>query len=219
MTRAEWVDALGREHVLEVARALGLEAREPRGASGGQCACPACGAVRRHPSRHDRRLAVGVRREGRGWRCYECDAHGDQLHLVAIALEGHRWDEINPEAKARVKAWVVEWLHIGQSPSSTPAPKRMELRPLDAPPVYPPQAEVIALWERAIPVKRDERAAKWLGTRGLSALRLSNADLCRVLPWGAPCPPWAGSPRWRCTRRGSWTKPAVCRTAGDGTCP
>lgn len=192
--RAEWVDRLGREHVLEVARALGLETREPRGASGGQAACPSCGAALRHPSRHDRRLAVGIRREGRGWRCYECDAHGDQLHLVAIALEGHRWDELGADGKARVKAWVVEWLHIGQSPSSTPTPKRLEVLPLDAPPVYPPQDEVLALWDRAVPVNRDERAAKWLGTRGLSALRLANADLCRVLPWGAPCPPWAGRP-------------------------
>lgn len=205
MTRAEWVDALGREHVLEVAKALGLETRAPRGASGGSCACPACAAVRRHPSRHDRRLAIGVRREGRGWRCYECDAHGDQLHLVAIALEGRRWNELGSEPKARVRAWVMEWLRIGQPPSSTPTPKRMELRDADAPPEYPPQAEVLALWEHAIPVRRDERAVRWLGDRGLSALRIAQLDLCRVLPWGLPCPAWAGRPALEATE----DKPAV----------
>lgn len=197
--RAEWIDAIGREHVLEVAKALGLKTAAARGAAGGAFSCPACGAERRHPSRRDRRLAVGVRSEGRGWRCYQCDAHGDQLHLVAFALEGSRFDRLGPERKMRVRTWISEWLRLGQPPSSTPTPKRMELRPVDAPPSYPPRAEVETLWARALRVNRDARASEWLATRGLSALRLAQLDLCRVLPFGLPCPPWAGRPALEAT--------------------
>jgi hypothetical protein len=116
---------------------------------------------------------------------------------VAIALEGRRWNELAPDAKARVRAWVVEWLRIGEAP--TPEPRRMELRPADAPPEYPPVEEVRSLWEHAIPAKRDERAVRWLGDRGLSALRITQLDLCRVLPWGLPCPAWAGRPALEAT--------------------
>ncbi len=201
--RAEWIDAIGREHVLEVAHALGLEVQKPRGASGGSCACPACGAARRHPSRQDRRLAIGVRREGGGWRCYECDASGDQLHLVAIALEGRRFDECSVEQKTRVRTWVMEWLRIGTSPSSTPARPRLEIPAGDAPPEYPPEDAVLTFWEKCVSPAADERVARWLEhDRRLPLQRIAGQELVGALPYNAPCPPWAAKPE-------TDTRPAV----------
>lgn len=209
LLRAEWIDAIGREHVLEVARALGLQVQAPRGASGGSCSCPACGAERRHPSRRDPRLAIGVRAEGRGWRCYQCDASGDQLHLVALALEQRRWDELDGDRKARVRAWVIEWLRIGESPSSTPARPRLELPPPDAAPEYPPREEVAALWGARKSVLDDRRIAEWLHAgRGLPVKAIAACDLVGALPYGTECPAWAAKPQTETRPAVPWSKTA-----------
>lgn len=188
--RAEWIDALGREHVLVVASALGLEVQKPRGASGGSCSCPACGAERRHPSRQDRRLAVGVRSDGLGWRCYQCDASGDQLHLAALALERGKWGELTADQKTRVRTWAVDWLRLASTSLSDLRDSAM--RPGVAEPTFPPSDEVADLWSRCGPVTGDPRVCTWLTVdRGLDAPTVAQLDLARALPRGADCPLWA----------------------------
>lgn len=189
--RAEWLDALGREHVLVVAAAVGLEVQKPRGASGGSCSCPACGAQHRHPSRQDRRLAIGVRSDGLGWRCYQCDATGDQLHLAALALEKGKWGELASDQKARVRAWAVDWLRLA-SVTSASSLTESGLRPGASEPTFPPSDEVADLWGRCVPVIDDERVRAWLvRDRSIDAGRVAAGELARVLPWGAECPLWA----------------------------
>jgi hypothetical protein len=76
--RSELIAAMRKTSVLVAAVALGLKTQAPRNASGGSIlGCPACNADRRHPSRRDRRGAIGVRHDGRGWQCFECEATGD----------------------------------------------------------------------------------------------------------------------------------------------
>jgi hypothetical protein len=194
MQRPEWIDAISREHVLEVAAALSIEVQRPRGASGGSFACPACNAQRRHPKTGDRRLACGVRAGGGGWRCFECDAHGDQLHLVAIALEGRRYGELRDDQKSRVRAWVQDWTRTGTAAS--PARPRLALVTGDPTPAYPPPDEVLALWNACGSVRADDRIARWLSVdRGLDVAAIATAELCVSLPWGTRCPRWAGKPQ------------------------
>jgi hypothetical protein len=63
-----------------VGQAWGLEYDERHHAL---APCPACGAGRRHPKRHDRRGAIGLTGNDQGWRCHECGAGGDALDLAA----------------------------------------------------------------------------------------------------------------------------------------
>jgi hypothetical protein len=191
VTRADWIDAINREHVLAVAHALGLEVQKARGAAGGSFACPACAATRRHPSRSDPRLAVGVRAEGRGWRCFQCDATGDQLHLVAIVLIGRRWTELDAEQKSRVRAWVQEWTRTGQGEAPRP---RLAVE-VDAPPSYPPADEVFAFWQALSSIEQDRRIAEWLERkRGLNVAAVAASGICRALPHSLACPGWAAKP-------------------------
>ena len=48
--------------------------------------CPACSADQRGD--RDRRPPVLARSDGRGWRCYRCDASGDAVGLVAWLVTG-----------------------------------------------------------------------------------------------------------------------------------
>src|SRR5689334_6155599 len=68
--------------VLAVARAFNVDV------NGRSFACPACGAEKRHPSRGDHRGAVGARPDDKGWRCHQCDAHGDAVTLAAWLATG-----------------------------------------------------------------------------------------------------------------------------------
>ena len=79
-----WIDAMRGASIRSVAHELGLLVAPARGASGGSIyGCPACGGERRHASRRDRRGAIGIRKDDRGWRCHECDSSGDAIDLVA----------------------------------------------------------------------------------------------------------------------------------------
>ena len=57
-----------------------------RVAGRGLSPCPACGAEQRGD--RDRRPPVLARTDGRGWRCYRCDASGDVVALVALRVTG-----------------------------------------------------------------------------------------------------------------------------------
>jgi hypothetical protein len=194
---AEWVDRMRGRDVLEVASALGLEVQPPRGSSGGAFTCPACNAPRRHTKTRDKRASAGVRKDGHGWHCFQCDASGDTLDLVAFQLRGQRLPELGDAGKAEVRDWCTRWLGIDLHPtqhafSAPPRPIRPAIA--DKPPSYPPAAEVEALWKIAAPVDRDPEVAAWLQTdRGLDPQQLAQLDLVRALPAEAPdLPRWAG---------------------------
>lgn len=197
MTSAPWIDQIGRQHCRAVAAELGLEVQKPRGASGGSFECPACGAKRRHPTRKDPRLAVGVRPAGDGWRCYQCDVSGDQLHLVALKLEGRRWNELADDAKGRVREWVTSWLRLGGAEApATAAALAHDGDPLvageDAPPEYPAPDEVARFWDAGRSILVDGRVCSWIAdARGLPVKAVARADLMRALRYGQPCPKWA----------------------------
>jgi hypothetical protein len=193
----KWWERVKSRPVLEVARSLGLVVQPPRGSSGGACGpCPSCAASRRHASRGDRRLTVGVRRDGRGWRCFSCDTSGDALDLVAHRLRGLRYRELRDGARDEVRAWCArEWPDVAAlleaAERGRPAPA---LPPLpDAPPVNdaPPAyrtAEALAVWERCVAVAHDEEVARYLsapeaeGGRGIVNARRLAPTVARALP-------------------------------------
>lgn len=184
-----WTARLGPLLAVDVARELGLEVREnPSGWSIGPC--PACDADRRHPSRKDRRGAIGVgSKHPEGWRCHECDASGDAIDLVAYVLEGRRCRELAGDRKDRVREWCERFAGVDGGRRYRPTTKE--------PPRYPAADELAQLWEICGPVVDDVEAAAWLTARGIDPELVAARDLARALPIGAGAvaPAWAAFER------------------------
>jgi hypothetical protein len=179
--------------VLGVAKALGLDVQPARGSSGGSFRCPACDAQRRHTKTSDKRGSAGVRNDGRGWRCFQCDVSGDALNLVAYALRGASLPKLNDVGTADVRTWCESWLGLAptsaSSSTSLAPPLRMPEPP--APPRYPPIAEVRALWDACRPVTDVAEVADWLISKRLDPQDVADRDLARALRPGMRLPPWA----------------------------
>lgn len=202
-TTAAWVEGMKGRSVLEVARALGgLAIDEKRRALS---PCPACGAGQRHTKAGDRRGAVGLRRDGRGWRCFQCEASGDALGLVAYQLGGAKLGELSDARKAEVREWCSRFLGLDTSapPRRAAAPLR-RVRPPEpertAEPVYPPAEELAAVWAACVPVTDDPEVSGYLNGLHILPAEVARLDLARALPASATCPAWAGTgegARWR----------------------
>lgn len=202
----EWVDRMRGARVLDVAAALGIEARPPRGSDGGAFPCPACGAERRHTKTGDKRPAAGVRPDGHGWRCFQCDASGDALDLVALELHGRRLPELADDHGRDVRAWCGRFLGI--DPTAKPPTLSHQERVardraalverLTAPrpePAFPDRAEVLDVWTLGRPIASDLDARAWMLERGISPMGVDACELARIIPAGATLPPWACSRR------------------------
>lgn len=192
-----WWERVTGRGVLSVARALGLDVTPPRGSSGGALPCPACSAVKRHTKSGDRRLAAGVTRDGSGWRCFQCDASGDALDLVAYRLRGERYRDLGDAGRDDVRAWCAhEWSDVAELLESRergrPAPvlpplPRVERVAEGAEPVYR-TAEALELWRACVPISADAEVLHYLtapraeGGRGLRNARKLSGNVCRALP-------------------------------------
>jgi hypothetical protein len=194
---------------LDVAAALNIPCVQTRGASGGSLyQCPACGAERRHAARRDRRGAVGISANGRGWRCFECDASGDAITLVAYSRSGQKFSELGDTAKASVREWCQRFLGLdtpstGGLPQPGPrqAPRAIPEAPESAQPTYPPAGEVSALWEACSSVCERNETRTWLEAQCIDPIAVASADLARALPLDSLLPAWAalGSRSWGST--------------------
>ncbi len=94
-----WIARIKAMGVAGVAAAVGLE--EVRKGSWGSC--PACTNEKR--GSRDRRGAIGIRRDGRGWACHACKTTGDAVSLAAWVLLGTprpaNWHELRAALEAR----------------------------------------------------------------------------------------------------------------------
>lgn len=180
------VDDMRGTSVRTVARELGLRMAPPRGASGGSIyGCPICNASTRHPSRGDRRGAIGLRRDGAGWRCHQCDLSGDALDLVSVVLAGARFPELHATARNEVLTWCERF--VGGAHNTRP--QQVETPPPPQP-EYPPDSELLGLWSSSSAVDCDQQVTEYLSSRGIDATSVADRDLARVLP-GSHLPDWA----------------------------
>ncbi len=179
-----WLDNIKAQPVLTVAKLLGLETKATRGASAGSIfGCPACSAKKRHTKTRDKRGAIGLRGDGKGWQCHQCDQTGDGLDLVSWELSGARFAETHE--KTRVIAWCKEefggddserpqkvFIETAQSPCETE----------EAEPAYL-TAEAIHLWDACHRLSSDADAVAYVKSRGVvDPSKLEAWNLCRVLP-------------------------------------
>lgn len=213
---SSWAEDVRGRGVAEVAEALGLTADKRRRAVS---PCPACKAPLRHPKRKDKRGAVGLTSDGQGWRCFECDAHGDAVTLAALVARGAvpgkgdraGWAEVRALCSSRglceldaggPRARMAQ--DRRKATRATPRPSPRPPAPPAPPPARPPASEVLALWRRCVPVVEDAEARRWLEeVRGLDPVTVEERDLARALPGAGALPRWAWC-RGQSWRAGGW---------------
>lgn len=203
-----------RRPVLDVAQELGLEGDVRRGIP-----CPAC----RAPRRDARRLPAGLTSDGMGWRCHRCDAGGDSLEYMSLALFGRRVRDLGSSDRDGLRARLTRTAAL--------APSHLRFTPrgtvvagmLPTPSRRPPREEVEGLWKRCRPFdvvaessgSFDATAREFLASKGLlrMAPAIAHADLARLTP-----PPEVGAwPAWWPAGR-AWTWRLVVRAyEADGT--
>lgn len=202
-----WIEEVRARGVRQVAAALGLAVKDGPSPT---FPCPACGADRR--GRSDGRGAAGLRRDGLGWACHRCDAHGDAVTLAALVATG----EPKPRSWAAVRQACADAGLCAPDPRcNAPARARAPRLPpppprVETPPQRPPAAEVAALWEACVGVDRtlahpdpaDLQASSFLARRGFFPMAVAALDVARLLPLpeAFPFPAWWPA-RWARTWR------------------
>ncbi len=132
-----WLADAARTPVREAAARRGIEVRHAPSAD--HCRGPCCGAERRHPSRRDRRGAVGIpHSRPTTWHCHACGASGDAVDFIAYDLCGARFRDLSTERKAEVRAWFGHGI--------VTAPNRVRRIQPPVEPKYPPTNEMLAIW-------------------------------------------------------------------------
>jgi len=188
---AAWFDELKRQPVAEVAERIGW-AVVSKGGKPRTLTCPACGRVAEVDSAN-RPHGADITFKGVRWYHASCGGTGTSVDVLAAKVVGHctalqpeDWKRIHAEAVAVGLCQPDGWQQGRPSP---PAP-RVEIRPALAPPTYPPEAEVLALWDACLPVTEHTEARRQLLARKLDPVAIADHDLARALPPG-PLPGWA----------------------------
>lgn len=201
-----WFDQVNACGVMQVARALGFAEVRGHGRHPALAPCPACKAQARGST--DKSGPVGVTSDGKGWRCFRCDASGDAVALAVAYVTGStdaggRWADVRRECASSGLCDPDP----RQPMPATPA-KRVEPLPPPAPepPRYPPAAEVAALWKACVPVTDDVEVAAWLlDVRRIDPVKVEDFRLARALPRNAKVPRWAWGPKGNEEHGGTWT--------------
>lgn len=169
--------------------------------------CPACNQGARGSA--DKRPPIGLRPDGKGWRCFCCQAGGDSLTLAAYALTGDKdlRGEGKRSARAAVRAWFAArgWCEASPEPgdvvTSTPRPRPAP--PPAPPPAMPPEPpkprpEGILDWLASLDrVDADPEVAGYLRGRGIDPVVVADRHLAYAVPVGAAVPTWAYRPPYR----------------------
>lgn len=185
-----WIEAARSVGVLDVAKALGHDARKS-GAAWSVYGCPVCDADTRHTKSGDKRGALLVTSDGFGWRCIQCDAAGDAVTLAALELTG---DELKGNARA---AEVREWFARGfasvdfAAMSSTFAARpRNATAPKWSPPVLTAEEaeraerhakEAGDTWAECVPVAEVVEVADYLAARNVDPAAVASHGLAMTI--------------------------------------
>lgn len=184
-----WIEAARSVGVLDVAKALGHDARKS-GSAWSVYGCPVCDADTRHTKSGDKRGALLVTSDGFGWRCIQCDASGDAVGLASRNLTG---DELKGNARA---AEVREWFARYFAAVDLAEPSRVSSRPAPAPPKWSPpkltdeQAALAerhaeqarATWAECVPIVEAVEVADYLAARNVDPAKVAAHGLAMALP-------------------------------------
>ena len=129
-----WIGEVRQHEIQSIAKTVGLTVS--RGQS--YTPCPACKASRR--SRSDSRGPVGVRSDGKGWRCWSCSVTGDAPDLGAWLAIGKPLKEASKLESAKVRsAFAKNGLCSSGNPADRVTPL-VKVQPVSKPREAVPQA-------------------------------------------------------------------------------
>lgn len=118
-----WLSDVKSKGVPAVIQALNLKV----GKSNSFGPCPACTELQR--SSGDARLACGIARDSKGWRCHRCQAGGDPGDLISFVQYGRRTNELQGGESGSLRRWCVERGFCSESApggSSRPSTRTVE---------------------------------------------------------------------------------------------
>ena len=104
---AQWIKEARELDVVQVAEHLGIEVSKS-GSTFNAGPCPVCGAQTRHTKRKDKRGALGITHDQGGWICFQCEARGDSIDLVALTTIGKRLRDALDHEMELVRQWYLE---------------------------------------------------------------------------------------------------------------
>lgn len=131
--RPLWIDQVRAWPITSIASALpGLEAVRGR-----TWPCGACGARTRHPTRGDKRGAQGLARDGRGFKCHQCEQSGDAVDFIAAYALGKLLRDCDADDRARVREVCVRMGLCDGRSSPMERPLISRKMPPPMPPMWP----------------------------------------------------------------------------------
>ncbi len=92
-----WISEVGNKSIEDFAAPMGLKMGRLRSAG----PCPVCDAPKRGSS--DPRGPLGLTPNGKGWKCFRCDASGDTADLLSYKVCGKRIRETTGDERQKVK--------------------------------------------------------------------------------------------------------------------
>lgn len=164
------------------------------------------GVLVRCPWHKDRTPSCSIRRGPDGTiaiKCHGCQATGDLFSLIAITQGLDTRTEFREVLKAAAEIGGLSSI-ANEIETGSFKPERPVIPP--PPPVqertYPPEREVMAVWQSADRVDLDAECVAWCESRSLDAETIADADLARAIPVTAILPRWASYHRESWTRTG-----------------
>lgn len=165
-----WIQAAERIAVTEVAQRLGLNLMKANSIG----PCPGCATTERGSS--DKRGAIGIRTDNRGWQCHRCGAKGSGIDLVSFSLGGSKFAELSNEHKTKVRVWFEGEISDGADISVGPQRLRGERPPID---------QVKQMWSSSIQLHQlqsNDECVKFLKKRNLNLKALAKSGVVRFTP-------------------------------------
>ena len=165
-----WIQAAERIAVTEVAQRLGLTLMKANSIG----PCPSCATKERGSK--DKRGAIGIRTDNKGWACHRCGAKGSGIDLVSMCLGGSKFSELSKEYKDKVAAWFDGEIRAGANVLTEPKKLRGQRPPVD---------EVKDLWKNCLQLhnldQKDE-CISFLSSRNLNLSALAKSGVVRFTP-------------------------------------
>lgn len=68
--------------------------------------CPSCGREKRGST--DKRLALGVTPNGKGWHCFKCSASGNMIDLLSKNIGGGSYKDCSEDSQKQILEWLLD---------------------------------------------------------------------------------------------------------------
>jgi hypothetical protein len=108
-----WIDDLRNGDAVQIVETIGLQRKRQNSIS----PCPACNATQRGSS--DRRGPIGLRPDGKGFKCFSCNVTGDNVDLFCYKFAGKSCSSMTIEEMKAAQSHAIGLGLVDTSPSKS----------------------------------------------------------------------------------------------------